>query len=290
MDGHATAIRRRPSATRRAALVVRVVGLLTGTAWLAGCVAPVRSASGAVPGTTSPAPAARTVAARPVDPGSPTPTRTPPAAPRPPAMPRPTPLHTPAPPPARLPPVPSRAAVQGWTCDQMVQAINGSAARCAEPGDPVLRAETVVDGESTVGLTDEQQVVHVERGMSTEDTYLVAMHERGHQELRQRCDTWTCGDALARAMGSSRGAWNDGPYFARVVEAGASTWAHCHGADNPRYGYRLSCEDLEAAFGAEVTARRAHALDQQAYDLAWARYREDYERYRREYDLYAAQP
>ncbi|WP_029212205.1 hypothetical protein [Arsenicicoccus bolidensis] len=288
----------RPLSSRAdARLVTPVVALLLCAATVAGCSSSAGPATstGDTPATASvvPAQAARAPAGRQPTRVSPSATITAPAAPRPPTLPRPTPLHSPPRPPALLPAIPAipaRPAVAGWSCDQVVRAVNGTAARCADAGDPSLRAQTVGDGESTVGLTDEQQVVHVQRGLSSTDTYLVAMHERGHQELRQRCDTWACGDALARATGGSRGAWSSGPYFARVVEAGASAWARCHGGDNPRYGYRLSCEDLEAAFAAEARAREDHRREQAEYDAAWARYREAYEQYRRDYDTYAAQP
>lgn len=288
----------RPLSSRAdARLVTPVVALLLCAAMVAGCSSSAGPATstGDTPATASvvPAQAARAPVGRQPTRVSPSATITAPAAPRPPTLPRPTPLHSPPRPSAPLPAIPAipaRTAVEGWSCDQVVRAVNGTAARCADAGDPSLRAQSVGDGESTVGLTDEQQVVHVQRGLSSTDTYLVAMHERGHQELRQRCDTWACGDALARATGGSRGAWSSGPYFARVVEAGASAWARCHGGDNPRYGYRLSCEDLEAAFAAEARAREGHRREQAEYDAAWARYREAYEQYRRDYDTYAAQP
>ncbi|MCG7322700.1 hypothetical protein [Arsenicicoccus bolidensis] len=288
----------RPLSSRAdARLVTPVVALLLCAAMVAGCSSSAGPATstGDTPATASvvPAQAARAPVGRQPTRVSPSATITAPAAPRPPTLPRPTPLHSPPRPPAPLPAIPAipaRTAVEGWSCDQVVRVVNGTAARCADAGDPSLRAQSVGDGESTVGLTDEQQVVHVQRGLSSTDTYLVAMHERGHQELRQRCDTWACGDALARATGGSRGAWSSGPYFARVVEAGASAWARCHGGDNPRYGYRLSCEDLEAAFAAEARAREGHRREQAEYDAAWARYREAYEQYRRDYDTYAAQP
>ncbi|WP_407568119.1 hypothetical protein QK900_08650 [Arsenicicoccus dermatophilus] len=182
-------------------------------------------------------------------------------------------------PPAPLPEWPTRGQVATWSCDRVVRAVNGAAARCLAAGDPALQALSV-DGESTVGLTDDDQVVYVQRGMSSLDTYLVAMHERGHQELRQRCSTWACGDVLVRRMGTTRSGWNEGPYFDRVVEAAASTWARCHGADNARYGYRLSCQDLERAFAAEATARAAYVRDKTVFDTAWADYHQAYERYR----------
>ncbi len=288
----------RPLSSRAdARLVAPVVALLLCAATVAGCSSPAGPATStggtAASASVVPAQAARASAGRQPTRVSPSATITAPAAPRPPTLPRPTPLHSPPRPPAPLPAIPAipaRTAVEGWSCDQVVRVVSGTAARCADAGDPSLRAQSVGDGESTVGLTDEQQVVHVQPGLGSTDTYLVAMHERGHQELRQRCDTWVCGDALARATGSSRGAWSSGPYFARVVEAGASTWARCHGGDNPRYGYRLSCEDLEAAFAAEARAREDQRREQAEYDAAWARYREAYEQYRRDYDAYAAQP
>ncbi|WP_409485257.1 hypothetical protein [Arsenicicoccus dermatophilus] len=202
-----------------------------------------------------------------------------PAAPVSPTLTPPPPLPTVVAPPAPLPEWPTRAQVATWSCDRVVRAVNGAAARCLAAGDPALQAQSV-DGESTVGLTDDDQVVYVQRGMSSLDTYLVAMHERGHQELRQRCSTWACGDILVRRMGTTRSGWNQGPYFDRVVEAAASTWARCHGADNARYGYQLSCQDLERAFAAETTARAAYVRDKTVFDTAWADYHRAYERYR----------
>ncbi|AKT52302.1 hypothetical protein [Arsenicicoccus sp. oral taxon 190] len=202
------------------------------------------------------------------------------AAPAAPTLARPARMALPSPPPAPLPTPPLRTALEGRSCDEIVRAVNGSAARCVDVGDPALRAQTVAGGDVTVGLTDEDQHVVVLRELSTEDTYLVAMHERGHQELRQRCDTWTCGDRLTAALGTTRGAWADGPYFDRVAEIAASTWARCHGADNPRYGYRLSCTDLARALDTEATARERSAEQLREFDAAWARYHQAYERYR----------